>query len=283
VVHRPVGPLDAAPRPGRPLDARAAVDLPGTPLVEVAAEDLARCRDVVREFEAVRERYRGRLAAPISELADDRDRVVDAIVVVAGTSGLARRRELVADLVDLVTFVDPADAGLLEAYQRSASGGLALRESDLARAKRLLEALQVARATLAQQLRDDISVFGDLVALGEKPILIGDGRAALDAVRDYREGQLVGFLGAYVVIGGAAVAFLLDAAWFVALLAGWLGSVVGALAAVGIGGRVDRLLRSRTGIDSPFHRTIDTIRTGVVLVIGLGVPVGVMVAAVALT
>jgi hypothetical protein len=193
---------------------------------------------------------------------------------------------LAGDLLELLAFVGDEDAATLEAYRRSQSDRG--KRADLAklereRAERLLDELRVTRATMARELRDDYSVVGDYVALGNKPIAIGDGRTALDAVRDYRDSQVVGFLGAYVAIGGAFVAAYIGEAWLIVLLVGWLSSVLGVLVASGVAIRIDRWLRARATLDSPFQDTIDVIREAVELIGGLGLPIAAMAAVIAAT
>jgi hypothetical protein len=151
--------------------------------------------------------HRGELVAPRSALPGEPALVADALVVSAeagmirlGRDDLrAAQRDLAETLVDLQSFRPDEEAARIL--------------SDQAGAIDELESLLAARAAIIAMLRDDdLSVVGNMNALRDLDLRIGDGRAALDAVDRYRVKQALGLLavaGFPVVVAVVVVAIIL--------------------------------------------------------------------------
>ena len=132
---------------------------------------------------------RGEPVAPRSALPGDPELVADALLVDADArmAGLGRdemkaaSRELAEAFVDLQSFRPDVEAARILA--------------DPTAAVEELEALRIARAAIIGMLRaDDMSILGNMHALRDIDLRIGDGRVALDAVERYRVRQAVGLL-----------------------------------------------------------------------------------------
>ncbi len=172
----------------RPLDGRLAAELAADVRSQLASR-------------------RGELVAPRSALPGEPALVADALLVDADARmvGLGRddlkaaSRELAEAFVDLQSFRPDGEAARIL--------------SDPTAAVDELEALRISRAAIIGMLRaDDMSVLGNMNALRDVDLLIGDGRVALDAVERYRVRQAVGLLavaGFPVVVMIVVVAILI--------------------------------------------------------------------------
>jgi hypothetical protein len=150
---------------------------------------------------------RGDLVAPRSALPDEPALVADALIVTAEAGMLrlgrddlrAAQRDLAETLVDLQSFRPDEEAERIL--------------SDPTGAVDELESLRAARAAIIAMLRDDdLSIVGNMNALRELDVRIGDGRVALDAVDRYRVKQALSLLavaGFPVVVGVVVAAIIL--------------------------------------------------------------------------
>lgn len=228
---------------------------------------LAEAEPIVRAFERVRERHRGQVVAPASDLEHEPSRVAEAILTAAPAATRSRKRELTEAFVDLVAFLPDEDVHLLRDYARSPASATRMRKADAERAKQLIAAMNLERASVIQQLRGDVSAVGNLNALPET-VPIGDARLALDQVGQYRDTQAAGMLGGVVMFIGTAIAFLLGGQWWLVLLGGWAGGVVGLLTVTAVANRIDRVIRPKTS--ERFHRRLDAAHVVLSLVMAIG-------------
>jgi hypothetical protein len=224
---------------------------------------LGEARDLVARFEPVRRVYRGRLAAPVTELPADPVTMTRALLTVAATVDATRQRRTAEALVDLVAFIDPADADLLDADGRRSP-------ADAERATALLDAMRVARASVIQQIRQDASLVGDFSMLGDRPTHIGEARAALERVREGREVQATAMLATPVVLLVTAVAYAAGSWWWLAFAVGCVAAGLGAAGMARVASWLDRALTPLEGEGRPVtRRRINLVRELLVLVGGL--------------
>ncbi len=178
----------------------------------------AEARQLVRAFEAARERARGRHAAPASWLPASGTRVATASWMAhcqAEEDGdwptVRRARE---DLVDLQAFV--SDDEVVAAETRSRQAGRSAHGSPWD-----LDPIRWAQASVICMLREEDRVLGAYNALADIDVVIGEARRSLEAVDRYKETQVSGF---------AAMAY-----WPVGLLIGLVaGSLAGGVSVVAI-------------------------------------------------
>jgi hypothetical protein len=224
---------------------------------------IGEARDLVARFDVVRRVYRGRLAAPVTELPADAETVSRALLSVAATVDQTQQRRIAEALMDLVAFIEPADADLLDAHGRGS-------KTDDGRIKALLGAIRVDRARLIQQIRQDASAVGDFNRLGDQPVPIGEARAALERVREGQEGQGTAMLAAVLVFVGTGVAYALGSWWWLVFLVGWVASVAGAIGFARVGSWLDHALTPLERAGGALTRErINAVRELVVLVGGL--------------
>lgn len=198
--------------------------------------------ELATAFRRIRDAHRGRFAAPAGELPADPVRVATAIGLSAENATPEERRRLLEDLVDLQAFVADDAAGNvpLAAVAPAAPGAASDPDADL-----LLERIRWRQATLTAALLGHPSVLGDHNAIRGRWTPIGDARAAIDLVNDYREKQTagIGAMASYVVAApvGMGLAWLtglgrptgigiglLAAGWFASP---YVGTAAGALEA----------------------------------------------------
>lgn len=164
----------------------------------------AEWRALVSDFRRVRDARRGRYAADVRELPADPIRIATALGNAAEAEEPEHRRALLEDLVDLQAFVpDPPVV-----VAPPVPGGASDPVSD-----ELLDRIRWRQAVVTAVLLGHASILGDHLAIRERWTPIGDARAAIDLVNDYREKQavaigstaiypisaLVGFIGASLV------------------------------------------------------------------------------------
>jgi hypothetical protein len=248
-------------------------------------------RALVARFEEVRRVYRGRIAAPVTELPADVATMTEALLTVADASDARGQRQVAEALLDLVAFVDPADADLINAHVRSArqaalaAAGADGRDGEAnQRTIALLRAMRVQRARVLQHIRQDPSAVGDYALLGDMPVPIGEGRATLERVREGQEGEAMMMLAVFLVLLGTGVAFVIGSWWWLTLLVGLALSTLGAILLPMVGGWLDRALSRLEETGAPVSRgLINTVREVLVLVGGLGITIGGMVATIIAT
>ncbi|HXI80227.1 MAG TPA: hypothetical protein VNM34_05340 [Verrucomicrobiae bacterium] len=242
------------------------------------AVDAAEARELVTSFRRIRDTQRGRFVADVRDLPAEPVRVATAIASLGETATSDERRHLLEDLVDLQSFVVDAPASL------NPPPGPSAPTAPAAAANPLLEQIRWKQAALMAYAMGHVSVLGDHNAIRGRWTPIGDARAAINLVNDYRESQAAGFgalsawpIGALIGFGLAIVSgnarpavvalVVLGVGWFAAA---YLGAAVGLIEA-----RIER---------SSLRRTHPRLAGGLELVIGLGV-IGIvpLVAGVAVT
>jgi len=177
----------------------------------------AEARELLASFRRTRDAYRGRFAAPVSELPADGVRVATAIAILARTASPEERRHQLEDLVDLQAFVpDPPDV---------------LRPTPTP--DPLLESIRWRQAALMAYAMNHVSAMGDHNAIRDRWTAIGDARAAIDLVNQYRETQAGGFaalaawfIAAPIGLGLAVITGLArpSIAAIVGIAIGWFGA-----------------------------------------------------------
>ena len=203
--------------------------------------------ELIAEFRRTRDGHRGRYAAPIEELPGGAERIATAIVRASQkTSDADELKHLAEDLVDLQGFVDleGASAPLPPAAGRPASP--------------VLEFVRWRQAAAIHFLTEDASVVGDKVAQQGKWTPIGDARAAIGRVRDYRDTQAGGILGMLSWVFAAPAGAILGevaglghvtlAVWIVLGVAWFASPVIGAVVTEPYGRLMDGA-QKRTGLD----------------------------------
>jgi len=197
---------------------------------EALTIDATEAAELAAGFRRVRDAHRGRYAASLRELPGEPARIATALAMSAEKATPEERRHLLEDLFDLQAFVEDDAAGALPV----AAVAPAAPDSD---ANRLLERIRWRQATLTAALMGHPSVLGDHNAIRDRWTTIGDARAAINLVNDYREKQTagIGALSVYIVAApiGLGLAWLtglgrpslvgiagLVAGWFVAPFVG---------------------------------------------------------------
>jgi len=220
---------------------------------DLAAEDsgepritLEGARSMVTEFRRVRDRFRGQLAAPESELVDPPELIGKAIGVWGESLGPMARgspdqgiraelQRLVEDSVDLQSFRPDDEAELLRTYKPGSGprpAGAAETDAD-----RAWERLNMARATQIHRIRGDFGApAGAAIAMRQlaRPVVIGDAQVGMNAASSYRAGQAGAYIGclAWAPMGAFIVVFLHPPALVIAaLVVGWF--LVGPLVCIG--------------------------------------------------
>jgi hypothetical protein len=167
---------------------------------DVDAEGAFRLID--RFIDVVAEHF-GETAAPVSALGDDPRLIAQALDAVGGV--LDDPRIAAELLVELQSFRPDDDWRVLS----EAEAGPDAEKARAAAAERL----RAARASATAHLRDDLTVVGDMNALGSADELaIGEGRRALGIVEAYRRSQLSMFMAVV--------------AWPVGMIAGAVAGIV---------------------------------------------------------
>lgn len=169
---------------------------------EIAPEE---ARDLARQFRILRDDHLGEVVAPRSLLPGEPGRVAAALISdgdarmenLAGDDLKAAQRELAEALVDLQSFRRDDEAALILAGPSDAEGIEAA------------EALKTARAAIIAWIREDPSVLGNLNAIRDIELRIGDARQALDTVKGHRDKQALGFRAVFLAtFGGGALAVI---------------------------------------------------------------------------
>ena len=161
---------------------RMAVGSLPSPDIELESTE---ARQLVAEFRTTRDRYRGALAAPVTELAAPPERIATAIFGAAENASADEKHRLAEDLVDLQAFVDlPSEP--VRKPQRGESGSPTLS---------LVAARQAAAIAFVTQ---DERIVGVANAIRGMWLAIGDARAGLTATATYKEAQMGGILASVV-------------------------------------------------------------------------------------
>lgn len=161
--------------------------------------DPAEVRSMAVDFRRVRDIHRGRFAAPMSELPGDPVRVATALGISGEGATPEERRHWLEDLVDLQAFVEDSAAG------NTALSAIRPPQANAATeplVEELLERIRWRQSASIAALMGHPSVTGDHNAIRGRWTAIGDARAAIDLVNDYRETQVGGFgaLSIYPVV-----------------------------------------------------------------------------------
>jgi hypothetical protein len=250
--------------------------------------DLQEASRLVIAFDAVRERARGRHAAPASWLPASGTRVATAVWMAhrqAEEDGdwpsMRGAREA---LVDLQAFIPNEEVAAVEASARQADGPAHAPPSDVDPVRR-------AQAVAISMLRDDDRVLGAYNALADIDVVIGGARRSLEAVDRYKEAQMGGFAAlAYwpfgllvglvlgTLVGGISIVAIVVVvgvaiAGYALFLAPAFGIAVGTLSS-----RIDRLaMRANQGVVVSIGRAFATM-VGVAVFLGVPVMIGLAIA-----
>ena len=214
----------------------------------------AEARELLESFRRTRNSYRGQFAAPARELPADGVRVASAIAILARSASPEERRHQLEDLVDLQAFVPDAPELLRPTPTPDP----------------LLESIRWRQAALMAYAMNHVSVIGDHNAIRDRWTAIGDARAAIDLVNQYRETQAGGFaaLAAWFIAApvgiGLAVITGIARPSIVAIVGigiGWFGAPLLGAAVGRFEARVER---------SAFRRAHPRIAGPLELLIGFG-------------
>lgn len=271
-------------------DVGASVDTHGHfPDPEAESLDPQEAARLARAFDAVRERARGRHAAPSSWLPASGRRVATALLIVHQQTGdegdWPRMRAAREALVDLQAFVPDDEVAASEAWVRPRTGAPGYDPWEL-------EPIRRAQANVISWLREDDMVLGAYNALADVDVVIGEARRSLEAVDRYKTTQSLGFAAMFywpiglliglvlgtLMTGLSAVAIVIviavaSAGYHVLFLAPAFGIAVGTLTS-----RLDRLaMRADRPVPVLVGRAVTDV-VGAILFLGVPVVIGVVIA-----